>query len=32
MKEAVDYIFKLMDAKPSGFPKYFDKNYKRRIS
>ena len=28
MKEAVDYIFKLMDAKPSDFLNTFDKSIK----
>ena len=28
MKEAVDYIFKLMDAKPSDFLYTFDKSIK----
>ena len=32
MKEAVDYIFKLMDAKPSDFLNTFDKSIKDAAS
>ena len=32
MKEAVDYIFKLMDAKPSDFLNTFDKSIKNAAS
>ena len=31
MKEAVDYIFKLMDAKPSDFLNTFDKSIKDEL-